>query len=504
MLLFLYEQPLTAQGEALTALSMASSSHSAFTVFALGAPAASVATDVNSQPNPTLIAKSNPLSKTITYCVDPDWLPYEGIRDGVHIGMSAAYLAIVSQQTGLTFRLLPTESWKQTLDSLESGECQFTTMLNKSTSRVHYLSFSQVYFRSPNVLVALKEQPFLQGFENIGSRTLAIPKGYRLTEYVKRYYPKIQIVPVENERDGLLAVSQHQADIFVGSMFSVNAHIQQRGLFNLKIAGWGGPEDELRMAVTKGHEDLLPMIDRALANISEAQRLTIYQKWNNINIIDDTDYAIFWWILGGLFVVVLGLVARNQWVTKYNRQLKEKNKQLQLLKEKLERSNTELAFLSEHDPLTKLYNRNYFNKQINKNQRSPTSKHKPVSLIVMDIDHFKRINDEFGHNMGDQVLRELSTVMTSQIREQDIVARWGGEEFVILCNHSTLDEAKGLCERIAQAISTTRFSADVSVTCSFGVAQLAEDEHMLECFERADKALYQAKDLGRDRICLQG
>ncbi|PIW59686.1 diguanylate cyclase [Shewanella sp. CG12_big_fil_rev_8_21_14_0_65_47_15] len=440
--------------------------------------------------------------KVIRYCVDPDWLPYEAIRDGKHVGISSDYIQYIQAHTPLKFHLVITHSWSETLSFLKDGRCDLTPLLNKTASREQYLHFSQVYFRSPNVLVSLREQPFLQGFDNIGGRTLAVPKGYRLAEYIHHYYPQVRTITVDNEPEGLEAVLAKRADLFVGSMFSVNAYIQQTGFNHLKIAGWGGPEDELRIGVSLGNEALLPIINQAIEAISELERISIYRKWNNVTIIDETNYRLIYQIIAATLFILLLLGSRTYLIIQYNRRLTNKNLQLERLHQQLEEKNTELEFLSTHDPLTKLYNRHYFNRHFMDDHRASEQVDPAICLVMVDIDYFKEINDTNGHTIGDKILIELSTVLQHCVRDCDVVARWGGEEFVILCHQSSIPLTQSLCQRIAGTIREHKFSDGVRLTCSFGIAKLMENEPMQSCFERADRALYRAKVQGRDQVCV--
>lgn len=120
---------------------------------------------------------------------------------------------------------------------------------------------------------------------------------------------------------------------------------------------------------------------------------------------------------------------------------------------------------------------------------------------MIDIDYFKDINDTLGHNVGDRILEQVSQVLQHCVRESDVVARWGGEEFVILCQQSSLPLVESLCVRIAERIKRYQFTDNVQLTCSFGVAKLADNEPMMLCFERADRALYRAKAQGRNQMC---
>jgi len=436
----------------------------------------------------------------IPYCIDPDWLPYEAIKDGKHVGISADYMALLAQRTGLRFALVKTDTWQQTLNYLRSGRCQFTTMLNKTALRSEYLVFSDIYFRAPNVLVSTREQPFLQGFDNVGERLVAIPHYYRLLEYVTEYYPETKILLVANEKAGLQAVAEGTADLFIGSLYSVNAHIQRKQWNNLKISGWLRPEDELRMAVIPSQTHLLPLINKTIAEISEAEHLAIYENWNNTKVIDNTNYQLTWQVIGVAAVIVLLLSWRAYASYRYNRKLSATNKELLALRETLETTVEKLEFISQHDALTKLHNRSFFQQLITGESRHLDQQDK-LSMVMLDIDHFKLINDTHGHTAGDQILIELAKLLELQIRDTDILARWGGEEFVILCPGSSLEDAVALCERMMHAIAAHEFSYTNPITCSFGVAEKFEAEALEACFERADKALYEAKASGRNRIC---
>ncbi|MFT7860860.1 MAG: GGDEF domain-containing protein [Sulfurimonas sp.] len=123
-----------------------------------------------------------------------------------------------------------------------------------------------------------------------------------------------------------------------------------------------------------------------------------------------------------------------------------------------------------------------------------------LSIIFFDIDHFKRINDNFGHDVGDTVLKELSALIKTHIRESDIFARWGGEEFVVLLPNTPLKDAVLLGEKLQKAIKSYKFTQVEKLTCSFGVTQLQAQEDANEFFKRADMLLYRAKEEGRDKI----
>ncbi len=439
--------------------------------------------------------------KTIPYCIDPNWLPYEALQDGKHIGLSSDYINFLQAHTDYEFKLIKTKNWNKTLSLLKSGRCLLSPMLNKTEERSQFLDFSDVYFTSQNVLVSIQDQPFMQSFENIGTRTLAVTTGYRIEEFLAEHFPHIKTIPFQTEEQGLQAVSVGDVDLFVGSLLSVNSHIHALGLSNLKIAGWGGPEDTLRMGIIKGQEELLSDINAALAQITDQQHFDAYNNWSGVAVIDNTNYRLIWQVfLGGLIILAL-ILARYMIISGYNNRLKQKNKLLSELQSQLEQSNAELQAISQQDALTQLYNRHYINQLVD-NKRINYQCDAPLCLIFLDLDHFKNINDEYGHSIGDEVLKEFGGILKEVCSDGELVARWGGEEFVILKKNAEIQTAEALCKNIQLRMSNQIFSHRGKLTCSFGVAQIRPNESLMACFERADHLLYQAKHEGRDRICM--
>ncbi|MDY0227788.1 MAG: sensor domain-containing diguanylate cyclase [Desulfomicrobium apsheronum] len=152
------------------------------------------------------------------------------------------------------------------------------------------------------------------------------------------------------------------------------------------------------------------------------------------------------------------------------------------------------------DCLTGLYNRREFISQVER-QISSTKKYKDkFSLIMYDIDDFKFINDNFGHLEGDKVLTLSSKLILKNIRNNDIAARWGGEEFMLLLPHSNISNSRIIAEKLRHLISGNIFNLDISITASFGVTEFLHSDDIEILLKRVDKALYQAKMNGKNRV----
>lgn len=164
---------------------------------------------------------------------------------------------------------------------------------------------------------------------------------------------------------------------------------------------------------------------------------------------------------------------------------------------------TEMTIRSHTDALTGLHNRNKLNEAINSEIARSVRYGKPFSLAIMDVDHFKSINDTYGHLEGDFVLKEIAKIISNKTRKSDVVGRWGGEEFLIIFIDSTIENAKNKCDKIRHWIELHDYGIVPRVTASFGVAGYCNGDTIESLIARADKALYVAKETGRNKIVTQ-
>jgi diguanylate cyclase (GGDEF)-like protein len=201
------------------------------------------------------------------------------------------------------------------------------------------------------------------------------------------------------------------------------------------------------------------------------------------------------------------LWAQNQELAAMAHQLAAQNEELQWLNDKLDIANRELETLCVTDSLTKAYNRRYFFEHLGSELSRAERYGKPLACVLVDVDHFKQVNDRHGHLVGDRVLVRIAEILRDNIRSADVVARFGGEEFVILLPETGANEAAALIDRIRQEIERERFPATengtLSVTVSAGVAEYEPVASVREpdaLLRETDEALYRAKEAGRNRI----
>ncbi|ATP30278.1 GGDEF domain-containing protein [Chromobacterium violaceum] len=159
---------------------------------------------------------------------------------------------------------------------------------------------------------------------------------------------------------------------------------------------------------------------------------------------------------------------------------------------------------AERDDITGLANRRRANQALQRETERSYRSGRPYSVLLLDLDHFKHINDSHGHLAGDMVLQRFGQALRQRARQLDTVARWGGEEFIIICPETEQAGALTLAENIGQLLRETDFGAVARVTASIGVATLSDDDTPDSLVHRADMHLYAAKQAGRDRVVGEG
>ncbi len=179
-------------------------------------------------------------------------------------------------------------------------------------------------------------------------------------------------------------------------------------------------------------------------------------------------------------------------------ELREKNRQLEELLTKLE-------ILAITDSLTQIYNRRYFESVIEKEFENTLRYKTPASCMMIDTDNFKSINDDFGHRIGDIVLKSIAQIIKNNLRKVDVVARWGGEEFIAILPRTTKEDTFIAAQRILKAISDNKFEGvNRSVTVSIGIASIPDEsiDNAEKLIHKADTAMYEAKKCGRNTVII--
>jgi diguanylate cyclase (GGDEF)-like protein len=421
---------------------------------------------------------------TISMCVDPDWVPFERIDEqGRHEGIAADLVQLVARRVGLKIELYPVANWDESLVASKAGRCQIMSFLNQTPAREQWLSFTAPIFLDPNVIITREEHAYIGDLKGLSDQSVALPRGTMVEERIRRDFPNLRVITTGSEQEAIALVSERKADMTVRSLIVAAYTIRKEGLFNLKIAGQIiDYTNQLRIGVLKDETILRDILDKGVRTITPQEREAISNRHVAIQVRHGVDYGLFWKVVVGGALIFLVVVY-------WNRKLRVLNK--------------ELARLSVTDRLTGIYNRVKLDEAFAQEIQRAARFGQPFGIILLDIDHFKRVNDVHGHPAGDRVLIEVAATLRANTRETDIVGRWGGEEFLVICPHTDTHGLARLAENLRQRLQGLVFPAVGSISASFGAAGFQAGDESKDVVARADAALYEAKRNGRNRVELR-
>lgn len=420
--------------------------------------------------------------KKVTMCVDPEWYPLEAIREGKHIGIASDIMNSFKSKIAVPIELVKTESWNESLQNVENRRCDILSMASKTPDRERYLNFTPTYLAIPYVMVTSMEKPFIEDIAQLKGKNIGVVRGYEILNRLKQLYPELNIIEVESISDGLKKVENGKLYGYIDNLVASTSYIQKEYTGSLKVSSRLREKDELRVAVRNDDPVLFEIFEKLVVQLDEATMQKSYNRWTS------TIEQVAWFdraLIGKAALVLLVITGAFMW--RYS-----------LLK----RYNTRLLELSTTDKLTGIYNRQKSDEKLNE-ERHKVNRYQDYhcSVMMIDVDYFKNINDTMGHQEGDSVLRKLAEIMKKSLRKTDMIGRWGGEEFMVILSHTSLEEAAKVAEHLRSTVSEYTFT-DYPVTISIGVGEFIHTEEVHECVARVDSALYRAKESGRNSVVL--
>lgn len=418
--------------------------------------------------------------RNINVCGFRHWSPYEAVVDGRHQGLVSDYINLLSQKLGLSITLMPSDSWSQSLSMVRSGLCDLVPGTMATPQRSRYLGFSRPYLHMPAVIAIHDSSAYGETASELADKRLAVRMDSAFYDILSTRYPNATLVAVNNVEEGLSRVAHRDVFGFIDAPASIGQTLQQQHMQDITLYNTLSDQWDLSLAVRLDNEQLLELYNRAIRSLTPEEHQKIANRWLNISYTHKVDYSRVWQA-GGALLLLLFLMAYRYWVISgYNRKLEQ---------------------IAQHDALTGIYNRHKLYELLDQELKLVKRYERPGAVVFFDLDNFKQINDVYGHNEGDRVLRTLAELVRTLTRETDYFGRWGGEEFLVILPETDRHAALMLAEKLRQAFASYPFGLkDRPVTCSFGVTQILPDDSIESLMARADTALYAAKEGGRNCI----
>lgn len=430
----------------------------------------------------------------IKYCIDPKWKPLDFINSaGEPDGLSEDVLKLFEYRSPIRFEYVPTKSWEESINFAKERRCDVLSMAAQTEERKKFMTLSTPYANFPVVVATRIHQPFVKNFENILGETFAVVRSYSIIQTLRAQYPSINLVEVDSALDGLNMVTSGEVYGFLDSAASISQMVEEHGMVGIKISSQTNETFFLGLSVRNDFPELIRIINKHVESIDPSLLQTLISQRVAIRYDKGVDYSLLWKVLFVVGVFALFIVFRYRELAKMNKQTQRAYDELYATKQELERIVTQ-------DYLTGLLNRKRLDELMEQESRYAGGFGSPLGLIMIDIDHFKAVNDTYGHSVGDNVIICVADILKQHARSTDIVGRWGGEEFMILCPNTSRSELIGLANTIKDEVGHYEIPVVGVKTISLGLAVLAPNETVIEFYKRADNALYSAKNNGRNRV----
>ncbi len=415
--------------------------------------------------------RNNPVIKLGT---NKEWNPIEFFNDGTYSGIASGYLELIERKLNIKLDTQNTLYWHEMLQKIKNKEIDLFLAAVKTPNRDKYLNFTKPYLEFPTIIVTRDDKPYIRNINQLSNKKVVVEKGFYTEELIKNLNKKIKIITTNTTKEALKKVYEGSAFAYIGSLPSSGYFIKKLKYTNLKINGEAPFKTTLSFATRKDLPIFHSILKKTLNSILQEEHDEIYNKWLSIKYEKEIDYTILSLIIIIVLLIITSLYLRNR----------------------------TLKTISETDSLTLIANRrkidSFLDIEIERSQRNQI----PVSIIMVDIDFFKQVNDNYGHRTGDKVLKIVANILKSNIRKYDLVGRWGGEEFILICPDSNLNQALFLARKIKHLIENTKIKAlkNNNITISCGVAQYKTNDSISRFISKADEQLYKAKENGRNCI----
>lgn len=431
------------------------------------------------------------------HCISTNtWAPFNTSTQYSQLtGIAVDFWEIIVQKAGIkdgSCQIIG--AFSDVLFQIKNKKADLTISTSVTPERLKYAAFSKPYATFPIVIVTQDDVGFITDTKELTGKRVAVGKGFTSTNYLKKVYDGIEYVEVKNMDEALLMLAGGEVFAAVDVLPVMAYLIKKRGYNNLKISGKTEFNFDIRFMVRDDFPQLVSIIDKGIDSILPAEREAIFDKWFNVKYhSEEVNYEL-------IIEIAVVLILAFGFIIFRASTLKNHNKKLNGLLRELEDKNQLLKELSVTDKLTGLFNRTKLDEVLNDNLQMYERYDNSFSVIILDIDFFKKINDNFGHHIGDEVLKDFAKILQSNVRNTDFIGRWGGEEFLIICPETDSAGAVRLANLLREKIYSHDFEAVGRVSASFGVAQVDVGDSSKDLLNKADWAMYSAKAEGKNRV----
>jgi diguanylate cyclase (GGDEF)-like protein len=428
--------------------------------------------------------------------------PYSSLDKNQQLqGFAIDIFNSIAERAGINFSYLPEPDRSSIIDAIDQRKGDILLNIGHQQDVEQWLDFTTRVAEIP-VSVFVRENASIFSLKDLKADKVAMVSGpYSGSEILPPEFPAdIKIEQFDRIELAFYALMSGQVDALIylqPVVWNVAINLQ----LSDKVRNLTPPLNVLgfSIGIRKNQQDLIQRIELATRSLEGSERYnTIYNHWFKHDVPFWNTRSVFW----SMSALIILLLLITQWFR--SRELIAVNETLQQQIDdatlQLSENNAYLKDLTVTDTLTGINNRRAFENNLSELITRSSRYHEIFSMLIFDIDDFKKLNDQYGHDVGDTVLVELVDRVQSIVRDVDTLCRWGGEEFTILMPQTSQEGALKMAERCRSVVADTPFDEVGQVTISLGVTCYRPKDNERKLFKRADDALYQAKSQGKDCV----
>lgn len=440
----------------------------------------------------SLASFSGEPSPPLRFLGNSELAPMVWSHHGSTQGVAVDLVNAAAQRVGLSISIVGAD-WKTAQDELRDGKADALIQINPTPQRLEIYDFSDPLLKS-NFHIFRRTKDFqISGIDSLSGRKVGVEAGGFPITFLQKY-DQIGVVVFPNWSNAFEKLNAGEIDAVFVDRWVGEYELYQHKFKNITLIDPPVVTLESRIAVKKGNTALLAQINEGLRRIDrDGTRQSILKKWQSKEVVYLTRESIDRIIMAAVAAAALFMLGVSAYLYRQRRNLQSANRAL-------ESANEQLSRLAITDTLTGLWNRRHFEERVGHEIIKANRYKQPLSVLIFDIDHFKSVNDSYGHLVGDRVLVELCKMARQHTRDSDLLARWGGEEFIILMPNTGPNEAMAVTEKLRANFASHHFADAGRITASFGIAPYQPGESVDHWISRADAALYEAKQEGRNRV----
>ncbi len=444
-----------------------------------------------------------PVVKDQIVLVPSDFPPYSYLdKQNKTQGFAIDVFSVIAERAGISFQFKDEKGRAMIAQALSQGEGDIVLDIGNHKDVIQWLDFTSSIVKIPMSIFVRDDASNLNSINDIEKQKVAVVGGRNLT---RQYIPSDLLADLNIEEFDAPEVAFYA--LITGKVDALiyfdpvvwNIAINLQLADKIRLLTPAITELSFSIGVRKQHQHLIQKLELAKQSLMGSERYkAIFDKWFKHDLPFWNMNSVFW----TMSVIIVFILLAFQWFR--SQELEAVNESLQQQIDdatiQLSENNAYLMDLTVTDTLTGINNRRAFENSLTELIQRSKRYNEEFSMLIFDIDDFKKLNDQYGHDMGDRVLVELVDRVTEVVRDVDTLCRWGGEEFTILMPQTNRQGALKMAERCRGAVADEVFDDLGSVTISLGGTSYLPNDNERKLFKRADDALYEAKSQGKNCV----